>query len=77
MTGDVVRYNARRVVKGYEQQQGIDYQETSASVVKPMSYKALFAIAAAFDLEIEQIDVKAAFLYGPIQGDIFVEHSMA
>jgi hypothetical protein len=33
-------------------------------LVKPMSYKALFAIGAALDLEIEQMDVKTAFLYG-------------
>jgi transposase InsO family protein len=72
-SGDVVRYKARWVVKGYEQQEGIDYHETFASVVKPMSYKALFAIAAARDLEIEQMDVKTAFLYGTVQEDIFVE----
>jgi len=66
------------VVKGYKQQQGIDYNKTFASVVKPMSYKALFAIAAALDLEIEQMDVKTAFLYSNVQEDIFVEqpHSL-
>lgn len=31
-----------------------------------MSYKALFAIAAAKDYEIEQIDVKTAFLYSEL-----------
>jgi hypothetical protein len=29
-----------------------------------MSYKALFAIVAAMDYEVEQMDVKTAFLYG-------------
>jgi len=72
-SGEVIRHKARWVVKGYEQQHGIDYDETFASVVKPMSYKALFAIAAALDLEIEQMDVKTAFLYGCVQEDIFVE----
>lgn len=38
-----------------------------------MSYKALFAIAAALDLEIEQSDVKTAFLYGNIDEEIYVE----
>jgi hypothetical protein len=38
-----------------------------------MSYKALFAIAIALDLEIEQMDVKTAFLYSNVQEDIFVE----
>jgi hypothetical protein len=38
-----------------------------------MSYKALSAIAAALDLEIEQMDVKTAFLYGSVEEEIFVE----
>ena len=71
--GEVLRYKARWVVRGFEQQEGIDYHETFASVVKPMSYKALFAIAAAMDLEIHQMDVKTAFLYGDIDTEIFVE----
>jgi hypothetical protein len=35
-------------------------------VVKPMSYKAIFAIAAARDYAIHQMDVKTAFLYGDV-----------
>lgn len=31
-----------------------------------MSYKALFTIVAAKDYEIEQIDVKTAFLYSEL-----------
>jgi hypothetical protein len=61
------------VVRGYEQREGFDYTETFASVVKPMSYKALFAIAAASDFAIEQMDVKTAFLYGNIEENIYVE----
>jgi len=38
-----------------------------------MSYKALFAIGAALGLEIEQMDVKTAFLYGDIDHEIYVE----
>ncbi|KAJ5654904.1 hypothetical protein N7490_001907 [Penicillium lividum] len=48
--GEVIRHKIRWVVRGFTQEQGIDYDETFASVVKPMSYKALFAIAAALDL---------------------------
>ncbi|KAI3056906.1 hypothetical protein CBS147353_11111 [Aspergillus niger] len=71
--GEVIRYKCRWVVRGFTQEEGIDYDETFASVVKPMSYKALFAIAAALDLEIEQMDVKTAFLYGYIDHEIYVE----
>lgn len=71
--GQVVRYKCRWVVRGFTQEEGIDYDETFASVVKPMSYKALLAIAAALDLEIEQMDVKTAFLYGYVDHKIYVE----
>jgi hypothetical protein len=71
--GEILRYKARWVVRGFEQEYGVDYHETFASVVKPMSYKALFAIAAALDLEIHQMDVKTAFLYGNVDEEIYVE----
>ena len=71
--GEILRYKSRWVIRGFEQKEGLDYNEIFATVVKPMSYKALFAIAAALDLEIEQMDVKTAFLYGDIVEEIFVE----
>lgn len=38
-----------------------------------MSYKAIFALAAAYDWELEQMDVKTAFLYGEIDEDIWID----
>lgn len=71
--GSVQKYKARWVVRGFEQREGSDYNDTFATVVKPMSYKAIFAIAAAMDYHIEQMDVKTAFLYGAIDEEIYVE----
>ena len=68
-----IRHKARWVVKGFRQVYGLDYNDTFASVVKPMSYKTLFAIAAAQDYEIEQMDVKTAFLYGEIDEEIYLQ----
>jgi hypothetical protein len=73
LAGEIIRHKARWVVKGYEQQQGIDYADTFASFVRPMSYKTLFAIAASLDLEIKQMDVKTAFLYGILDEEIFIQ----
>jgi hypothetical protein len=72
-SGEILRYKARWVVRGFQQREGVDDHETFASGVKPMSYKAIFAQAAACDWEIEQMDVKIAFLYGEIDTDIYVE----
>jgi Reverse transcriptase (RNA-dependent DNA polymerase)/gag-polypeptide of LTR copia-type len=71
--GEVIRHKARWVVRGFEQKEGTDYFETFASVVKPMSYKAIFALAAAEDWELEQMDVKTAFLYGEVEEEVFVQ----
>ena len=70
--GEVTRYKARWVVLGCSQREGLDYNETFASVVKPMSYKALFALAAALDWDLEQMDVKTAFLYGKVEETIYM-----
>jgi hypothetical protein len=61
------------VVRGFKQEQGLNYNKTFASVVKPISYKTLFALAAAYDLKLEQIDVKTVFLYSDIKERIYVE----
>ena len=71
--GEILRYKARWVVRGFEQREGIDFNETFASVVKPMSYRAIFAIAAANDWEIHAMDVKTALLYGDVDEEIYVE----
>jgi len=38
-----------------------------------MTYKVLFAMAAQMNWEIEQMDVKTAFLYGTLDEDVYVE----
>ncbi len=59
-------------MRGFQRKEGIDYAETFASVVKPMSYKVIFALAAAKNWEIHQMDVKTAFLYELIEGEVYV-----
>ena len=61
------------MVRGFEKEEGFDYHKTFATMVKPMSYKALFAIISALDLEIEQLDIRTAFLYKTIDEKIFVK----
>lgn len=47
---------------GFKQEDSFDYHKIFATVMKLISYKALFAIAWDLDLEIEQLDVQIAFL---------------
>lgn len=58
LDGKIQRYKARWVVRDFQQREGIDYAETFASVVKPMSYKAIFALSCANNWEIHQMDVR-------------------
>ena len=67
-----MKYKARWVVKGFEQRFGIDYNQTYAAVIKPMSYKVLFALAAFYDLHIEQMDIITAFLHGELGEVIYM-----
>ncbi|KAK1619732.1 hypothetical protein QYE76_025249, partial [Lolium multiflorum] len=58
--GNITVYKARLVAKGFRQIQGVDYDETFSPVAKLKSVRILLAIAAFFDYEIWQMDVKTA-----------------
>ncbi len=68
----IQRYKAWCIVKKFQQQEAIDYNKIFASVVKPRSYNAIFTISTSQDWEIEQIDVRTAFLDGRITENIYV-----
>jgi hypothetical protein len=68
-----IRYKARWVAKGYLQRHEIDFDQTWASMVKSITYKALFAFAAANQWHIRQGDVKTAFLNREIIEEVYVE----
>jgi hypothetical protein len=62
MDGNVHIYKARLVAKGFRQIQGFDYEETFSPVAMLKSVRILLEIAAHYDYEIWQMDVKTAFL---------------
>ncbi|GKD54711.1 putative retrotransposon ty1-copia subclass protein, partial [Tanacetum coccineum] len=64
MDGAVHIYKARLVAKGFTQTPGIDYEETFSPVADIKAIRILIAIAAFYDYEIWQMDVKTAFLNG-------------
>ncbi|GJT35045.1 retrovirus-related pol polyprotein from transposon TNT 1-94 [Tanacetum coccineum] len=62
----------RLVAQGYSQQEGIDYDETYASVARLESIRILLAYACAFDFKLFQMDVKSAFLNSFINEEVYV-----
>ncbi len=71
--GNVLKYKARWVAHGYKQKEGLDYVNTFAAVVKPMSYKCLMAVGVRRKFRIRHMDVVTAFLYGFLDEVIYVE----
>jgi hypothetical protein len=53
-TGQVKKFKAQLVAKGYSQVEGVDFGEIFSPVAKLTSIRVLMSLAATFDLEIEQ-----------------------
>nr|GEY13579.1 hypothetical protein [Tanacetum cinerariifolium] len=66
-------YKARLVAKGCTQTYKIEYEETFFPVADIRAIRILIAIAAYYDYEIWQMDVKTAFLNGRLDEDIYME----
>jgi hypothetical protein len=61
-----VRNKARLVAQGYSQVEGLDFEETFASVARLEAIRILIAFATSKGLKLYQMDVKSAFLNGVI-----------
>jgi cobalamin biosynthesis protein CobT len=71
--GVVTRNKARLVAKGYSQVKGLDFDETYAPVARLESIRILLAYATYHGFKLYQMDVKSAFLNGPIKEEVYVE----
>jgi hypothetical protein len=61
------------VAKGYAQVAGLDFEETFAPVARLESIRILLAYVAHHSFKLFQMDVKIAFLNGPIKEEVYVE----
>ena len=68
--GKIIRYKVRLVAKSYTQKEGIDYNEVFSLVVKHSSNQILLALAAQYDLELNQLNAKTAFFYENLNEEI-------
>ena len=66
------RFKARLVAKGFTQVEGIDYNEIFSPVVKHCSIRIILGLVNQYDLELEQLDVKTAFLHGNLKETIYM-----
>ena len=68
----VVRNKARLVCKGYSQQ-GVDYEETFASIARIEALRMFLAYAANKNFKVYQMDVKSSFLNGELKEEVYIE----
>ncbi|KAK1644119.1 hypothetical protein QYE76_061924 [Lolium multiflorum] len=71
--GNIVRNKARLVAQGFSQVEGIDFGETYAPVARLESIRILLAYVSHHNFKLQQMDVKSAFLNGPLHEEVYVK----
>ena len=71
--GTVIINKSRLITQGYTQVEGVDFDETFASVARLESIRILLTIASHLNFKLYQMDVKSAFLNGMLQEEVYVE----
>nr|GEY10728.1 hypothetical protein [Tanacetum cinerariifolium] len=68
----VIRNKSRLVVRGYRQEEGIDFKESFASVARMEAIRIFLAYVAHKSFSVFQMDVKTSFLHGSLKEDVYV-----
>ena len=68
----IERFKSRLVAKGFVQKPGVDFKEVWAPTGSMATLRCLLAYAAAYDYDLEQADIKTAFLNGPLDDTIYL-----
>nr|GEZ17862.1 putative ribonuclease H-like domain-containing protein [Tanacetum cinerariifolium] len=68
----VIQNKSRLVVRGYHQEEGIDFEESFTLIARMEAIKIFLAFAAHKSFTVFQMDVKTAFLHGTLKEDVYV-----
>jgi hypothetical protein len=70
--GNIERFKAWLVAKGFMQRECIDYTETFSSVSCKDSLRIIMTLVAHYDLELHQMDAKTTFLNGDLLENVYM-----
>nr|GEV03775.1 copia protein [Tanacetum cinerariifolium] len=70
--GGILKNKARLVARGYRQEEGINFEESFASVARLKAIRIFLAFAAHMNMVVYQMDVKTAFLNGNLREEVYV-----
>nr|GEX12481.1 retrovirus-related Pol polyprotein from transposon TNT 1-94 [Tanacetum cinerariifolium] len=68
----VIQNKSHLVVRGYRQEEGIDFEESFTAVARIESIRIFLAYVAHKSFIVFQMDVKTAFLHGTLKEDVYV-----
>nr|GEU70718.1 uncharacterized mitochondrial protein AtMg00810-like [Tanacetum cinerariifolium] len=68
----IIRNKSRLVANGYAQKEGVDFKESFSPVARLEAVQLFIAYAAHKSFTVYQMDVKTAFLYGPLKEEVYI-----
>jgi hypothetical protein len=72
INGNIEKFKARLVARGFSQIPGIDFLDTYSPVVRQDTLRTLIAIGAKNDMEIHQLDFVGAYLHAKLEEEIYI-----